>query len=299
MRFDKSMKKLSQLSFFTFFTFLTFFTQLSIAKPLPPPKSFKAGVIVLAHGGNRTWNEHVRQAVRDAKLTFPVEVVFGMAMHDVEPYQKAVDRLEAKNVERLVVVPLLISSHSEVYQQYRYVMAQRQEPGLPEWKIPQTKPSVPVVFTEALDHDPLVADILLERMGPVSKQPSREVVVLVGHGPNDEMENTAWLNSMTILAGFIKTQGHFEDVRVLTLREDAEPAIKAKATLDLRHVVADWNDRFDVIVSPLLMSEGGIEKGIPERLKGLSYRFKPKGLLPHPKISDWIRAKVDQLVSSF
>ncbi len=285
------------LPFFAFLASLAFSADL-LAKPLPPPKSIKTGVIVLAHGGNATWNENVRKTVKEARLIYPVEVVFGMGMHDIETYQRAVNKLQNQNIENVIVVPLLISSHSEVFQQYQYLFRQRSTPAIPEWRVPQLTLSVPVVFTGALDHDPLVADILLERLRGLSKKPGHEAVVLVGHGPNDDIDNAAWINSMNVLGDILKTQGHFQDVRVVTLREDAAPPIKAKATLDFRYTVADFNHQYDVLVLPLLMSEGGIERGIPERLKGLTYKFKPKGLLPHPKISEWIRDRVTQLASS-
>jgi len=269
------------------------------AKPLPVPEPIKAGVIVWAHGGDRTWNANVREAVQRAKLEYPVEVVFGMAMHDVSPYQEAVDRLEKKGVDKIIVVPLLISSHSEVYRQYQYVYGLLDHPAFPEWHIPQAKVKTPMVFTKALDQDPVVVDILLDRLKAISREAAREVVVMVGHGPHDENDDAAWRSHMQAIAQLVRQQGHFHEVKVVTLREDAEPAIKAKATVELRYTVADWNRDYDVLVVPLLMSEGGIERGIPERLKGLVFRFKPQGLLPHPKISEWIRAVVRQTVSSF
>ena len=83
------------------------------------------------------------------------------------------------------------------------------------------------------------------------------------------------------------------------MREDADPKVKARATQDLRMMVQALGARGPVLVIPLLMAEGGIERGIPRRLKGLAYRWQPKGLLPHPKISEWIRARVRQVAASF
>ncbi|MDQ7082141.1 MAG: hypothetical protein Q9N34_03485, partial [Aquificota bacterium] len=39
----------------------------------------KVGFLVLAHGGNRTWNSMVLQALEPLRREHPVEVAFGMA----------------------------------------------------------------------------------------------------------------------------------------------------------------------------------------------------------------------------
>ena len=41
----------------------------------------------------------------------------------------------------------------------------------------------------ALDHDPVVAEILLSRARAISRDPRSEVVVVVAHGPTSDEEN--------------------------------------------------------------------------------------------------------------
>jgi len=50
-----------------------------------------------------------------------------------------------------------------------------------------------------------------------------------------------------------------------------------------------------VIIVPVLMASGGIEQGIVKRLEGLKYKMA-RPLLPHPKVSEWIRNQVQQAV---
>jgi hypothetical protein len=42
------------------------------------------------------------------------------------------------------------------------------------------------------------------------------------------------------------------------------------------------------LIVPLLLSYGGIEDGMKERLKGLSYTMALQGLLPHGRIAHWV-----------
>lgn len=39
----------------------------------------KVGIIVMAHGGNATWNNDVEASVAPLHATYPVEIAYGMA----------------------------------------------------------------------------------------------------------------------------------------------------------------------------------------------------------------------------
>ena len=43
-----------------------------------------------------------------------------------------------------------------------------------------------------------------------------------------------------------------------------------------------------VIVVPLLVSFGGIEKGLRERLEGLTYTMASSGLMPDDRLATWV-----------
>ena len=257
----------------------------------------KVGVLVVAHGGTNRWNAAVREAVKQTKLKMPIEVALGMGMHPHEAtgFQVAVDRLERKGVERIVVVPLLVSSHSDVYRQFEYLFGVRTEAA---W--PQVKPlrlEVPVVMGGALDADPLVGEILLARAKALSRQPEKETVILLAHGPNDDADNERWLADMRQLAGAIKTSGGFHEVLSLTLRDDAPRAVQEQATQRLRQAVQRVGEQGRAVVVPLLIAPGGIERKIPERLAGLSYQFSGQTLLPHPKVAGWVARQARQLIA--
>src|SRR5437879_7460335 len=77
------------------------------------------GILLLGHGGSSEWNRavyDVQKIVADKKI--PIEVALGMA--DPVSIQRAIDRLQQKHVEKIVAVPLFISSHSEVIDQTKY-----------------------------------------------------------------------------------------------------------------------------------------------------------------------------------
>jgi sirohydrochlorin ferrochelatase len=225
-----------------------------------------------------------------------MQVAFGMGMHtgEVRRFQEAVDKLERKGVARLVVVPLLVSSYSEVYRQYEYLLGLRQDAAWPEAGGP-LRLEVPVVMGRALDDHELVAEVLLERASALSRDPAKETVVLLAHGPTAEEDNAQWLARLQRLAERIKTQGEFARVIPMTFRDDAPKPVRDQAVRELRAVIAQAGGVGPVLIVPVLIAEGGVENKIPKMLSGLTFEFSGKTLLPHPNVERWIAEQAQSL----
>jgi sirohydrochlorin cobaltochelatase len=251
-----------------------------------------------------------------------VEIFFGMAAGagESEAMAGALAALKKQGVDRVIAVPLLVSSHSEVYRQYQYVLGLRKDPGFSDEEVsamsamhhgpgghgahhhaalgpavPVSGPfDAPVSLTRALDDSPEVLDALKDRVRSVSRKPAAEAVVLVAHGPNGEEDNRLWLAGLDRLSGGLQASGGFAVVRIATLRDDAPPAVKDAATAALRKDVEDLSrEGMDVLVLPVLISSGGIERGIASRLAGLPCRIaQPMG--DHPALSSWLHRKVQE-----
>jgi sirohydrochlorin ferrochelatase len=301
-----------------FLTIAVMFVALVTARESPvsaqsQPKPARRGVLLLAHGGTaQEWNEEVRHVADHVDLIVPTEVAFGMATRST--MQAAINRLTARGVTEIVAVPLFVSSHSSVIDSTAYLLGQRaQEPedlkmfasmdhggsmghgamaADPLMATEARKPissSVPVRMASALDHHPIVAEILQDRAASISKDPSHEVVILVAHGPVPNDENKLWLNDMATLAETIHKQTHYAAIECLTLRDDADDPVRNAATQQLRQKVEEITKGGNTaLIVPLLLSYGGIEDGLRKRLDGLAYRMPSQGLLPDPRIVNWI-----------
>ncbi len=267
-------------------------------RPAASPVTSDVGVLVLAHGGSSRWNHTVEQAVQTAHLPYPTATAFGMAMEpdEVQRIQRAVDRLQQQGVHRLIVVPLLVSSFSEVMRQFQYVLGLAPR-GPWQEHIQPVRLQVPVVMTLPLDDDPVVSEILLERALALSQAPTQENVVLVAHGPVSDEDNTQWLAVMNRLAQRVQHAGHFRAVVAATLRDDAPDSVQAQAARELRELVQAQSQQGRTLVIPLLLAQGGIEQKIPKYLNHVAYVYTGEPLLPHPKLSQWIEAQVAQAVS--
>jgi hypothetical protein len=115
------------------------------------------------------------------------------------------------------------------------------------------------------------------------------VVVVVAHGPTSDEENRQWLNDMAIVAGRLGEAMPFARVEYLTVRDDAPKPVRDAAARQLREVVSRAsNEGHRVLIVPLLLAYGGIEKGIRERLDGLTYEMTAEGLLPDDRLATWV-----------
>ncbi len=253
------------------------------------------GVLVLAHGGSPRWNRTVRDAVAQARVSAPTEVAFGMGMHghEVQDFQSAVNRLEARGVKQIVVLPLLLSSSSDVFRQFEYLFGARAEAPWPDAGQPLAR-DVPVTIARPLDGDPVVAEIVLARAKRLSRDPARETVVLVAHGPVEDADNQRWVDAMGGAASALERAGGFAKVERLTLRDDAPAPVRDEATRQLRQAVEQAGRTTRVLVIPVLLAPGGIEQKIPQRLAGLAYEFTGDTLLPHPALARWLAARVQE-----
>src|SRR5262245_49367497 len=83
------------------------------------------GILLLAHGGAERWNASVSELAKSIDGDVPVEVAFGMAQRSA--MQSAIDRLQERGVERIVAVPLFVSSHSTVITSTEYLLGLRDD----------------------------------------------------------------------------------------------------------------------------------------------------------------------------
>ncbi|HEU4584235.1 MAG TPA: CbiX/SirB N-terminal domain-containing protein, partial [Gemmatimonadaceae bacterium] len=87
-----------------------------------PVSTAKIGTILIAHGASAEWNSQVESIARTAKTGGPLEVAYLMGeAAKSHRFQDVVKSLADSGVSEIVVVPLLVSSHSGHYEQIRYL----------------------------------------------------------------------------------------------------------------------------------------------------------------------------------
>ena len=272
------------------------------------------GILLLAHGGSAEWNSRVTELAEKVNTTRPTEVAFGMATRAT--IQSAVDKLVARGVTEIVAVPLFVSSWSTVITSTEYLLGLRanapaalasyakmshapagtsggaaghEDHAAASDGTTPVKSSVPVRMTPALNDHPIVADILASRARAISRDPAKEALIIVAHGPNEDDDNRRWLADLAALAERIKQTETFASLEYLTLRDDAPKLVRDAATAQLRALAQrELAAGRRVLIVPLLISFGGIERGLRERLEGLPYTMADAALMPDDRLATWV-----------
>ncbi len=270
------------------------------------------GILLLAHGGDASWNREVERLRARVNAKIPTETALGMA--DLKSLQAAVDRLEKRKVKRIVAVPLFVQSRSEVLDQTRYALGLREKPSevlreayerlaaahahhgggahghSMEFSTARVKAREPIVMARALDDHELVGRVLSERARALAGKAAKAHLVLVAHGPVDDAAVRAWETTLGSLCSMASAGGKFADCAVALLRDDAAPEIRAAAVADLREKVSreSLGKAGPVVVVPVLIARGGIERKIPKDLAGLDYAWDGRTLMPHAGFDAWV-----------
>ncbi len=149
-------------------------------------------------------------------------------------------------------------------------------------------------MTAALNDHQTVVDILASRARAISRDPLKEALIIVAHGPNEEEDNRRWLADMGSVATPIKKTETFASLEYLTLRDDAPKPVRDAATMQLRGIVErEMTVGRRVLIVPLLIAFGGIERGLRERLEGLPYTMAEAALMPDDRLAAWVVAMAE------
>jgi sirohydrochlorin cobaltochelatase len=262
----------------------------------------QVGTIVVAHGGDAEWNNRVLSVASGAKTGGPVEVSFLMGPGaKTNRFQDIVRRMEANGVARIVVVPLLISSHSGHYEQIRYLagevekLDEKMMHHLHMGGLERVSSKIPVTVAKAVDDSPDVARVLIERARALAPDPAKHALFVIGHGPNSSDDLASWMKNLRAMTDTIRALTKFKDVRVGLVQDDAPAHVRAEAVNRARELIALQNRLTNekVVVVPVLVSKGklSVEK-IPQDLAGLPIIYDGEPLLPHPALARWIEARV-------
>jgi sirohydrochlorin ferrochelatase len=250
----------------------------------------KYGVLVISHGSrNAEWVDLVDQAVAAVKLdqSIPIyssflEIVEGRLIQD------GIDSLQQQGVSDIIVVPLFVSSGSTHIDEISYALGVIPAPNLATDLVP-LRIEARIHFCTPIDDDADIAHIVYSKIQPLSLEPSREIVLLIGHGSVEKGFHLRWRKGLERLAANLKAIGGFGEVDVAMLLPDQ---VKRKMNWWRKH-----KPEHTVIVAPLFLSEGYFtNQVIPLRLRDYSYKYNGKAMLPHPLISRWMEKQIRQMM---
>lgn len=256
----------------------------------PAEADIRPGVLLVAHGANREWNRQIKDVAEALRDHYPTEILFLMG-EEKEPSAAVYHRLERQGISSIVIVPLFVSSHSDHFEQVRFVAGLRDTcPHAEHVKLDPIRTERPIVLVGAMDDSLQMAEILLDRARAMSRTPAAEVVLLVAHGPNSDEDAALWTRNLEAVARRVEKEGGFREVATRLIRDDAPTEVRSAAVEQVRQFVQERSVKSSVIVVPVLMAQGEISKRkVPEILRDLECRYTGETLLPHLAVARWAK----------
>lgn len=236
---------------------------------------------------------------RIKKTPLAVEVGFGMT--SVDSFQHAVDRLVNSGMTKLRIIPLYISTYSDVIREQKEIFGlQPFVDGHEHGRVVLPKTVTKVIYENALDDAQELSNALLYRARELSRTPQFEELVLVGHGPQRYEDDLMWVRNFNthnqrIQNELMKSGRHFAVVHAITVQDDAPTDVREQKTRALRQIVSQASQRgHRALILPVLIAPGSIEKGIVDRLRGLTFGYVGHMLTPDPEITSWVNNQINK-----
>ena len=269
----------------------------------------KVGTVIVAHGGDEQWNAQVREVAAAANAGGPVLVSFLMGpAARTHRFQDAVDSLARLGVDEVVVVPMLVSSHSGHYDQLRYLagisdsLGESMRHHLHMAGIERSRAPVRLHLAAALDSAPQLGRILAQRARETleSRDLGGRALFIIGHGPNGAEDYARWMAALRPVRDSVLALTGARNVMVELVRDDAPPLVRQEAVARIRELIALQHELtgHDVVVVPILIADGYVSRvKLPKDLAGLPVAYRPAGLLPHDAMTEWVEWRVRQTIA--
>ena len=281
-------------------------TTISLLASLAAASQDTVGLLVVAHGADSAWNARVHATMTSVKWTGPVGTAFLMGSEAASrSWDAGIADLIRRGASRIVVVPLMVSSHGSHVREIEFYAGKRA--ALPAeleshaGHASMARPTVPVTVTRAIDNAAELGEIIADRWATLPPRDRSRPLVLIGHGPNDDADVGAWLDGIREATRRVERQLEGRTLHVGLLRDDAPAQVRAAAVQSLRDTITALAAGDSVTVMTVLVSSGTIDRvRIPSDLAGMPMRYVGVSLAPHPALARWIeRVAAQASVAAF
>lgn len=265
--------------------------QLGAPPPVGQPSGRPFGLLLLGRGDGPAWDQTLAQVRKLAAGRYPV--VFAAGEADAQAVQQAVDALEALKVEKIVAVPLFVSSYSDIMDENRYLFGIRERPSpsvvgaAPGMSVPRLKSRVPLVLTRALDDQPAVVAVVADRARALTRAPEKSTLVLVGAAPADRQAAADWVSAVSSLAQKARLSAGFARGQAMALREEQSPDERQRSEGEVRDAIRALRKDGPVAVVPLELSDDYVSSRLKRMLESMFVRYDGKTLLPDERLARW------------
>jgi sirohydrochlorin ferrochelatase len=137
----------------------------------------RVGFLVISPDRGYYGNQGVRELFEDYQRDFPISNLVFIPYKNPEPLiQKELQDLKEKRVHRIVALPLFLSHHDLYFKKAKEILTNHQS----------LFTSYQISFVDPMSESYLIAEILVDRVQALSKDPDNEALFLIGIGASDE-----------------------------------------------------------------------------------------------------------------
>lgn len=260
-------------------------------------------VLLVGPDAGSDWSLFVSQVKKRLGKAVRVDAFSG----SLEPkdIQKAVDRLQASRVRKIVVVPLFLYAESKELEQLKYLLGIGKLPsrefmeswGMSQRVVPRVKAKAALVLGTPLGTDAVVSTALEARSREGARRGKPETVLLLGTGAEGDAENAARLATVEAHAKRLEKAAGLGGARVWLLRPSTreKPRQAAESEKGLKDLVQGLTRSGRVAVVPYLLTQDGSNRAWKRVLENPFLRWVDKGLLPDESIARWAAEKAQAL----
>jgi hypothetical protein len=256
------------------------------------------GLLVLSHGVGANSDRVLHDAYLKIADKRPTAIGFGMAMMGSAHLQSAVDDLVAHGAKTIVLLDEgTTTKYNTLTRHWQYIFGMYPEASYMD--VPKvTAPGVRFVWAGHFDDSTLITEILYDHAKEVSKDPAKELLIIVGHGPEDAEDNDPDLKVLQPHVERLKARHEFADVRMINIQDDAIKPVRESNVRKLRGWIQQADKQgLGVLVVAISAASYGVQMHIKQDLRGLKYSFAEKGLAESPKFIQWAEGEVEQAVA--
>ncbi|MDE2490839.1 MAG: hypothetical protein KGM24_08320 [Elusimicrobia bacterium] len=289
------------------------------------------GVLILAYDVDAKW----RRQLADARRQLPGHAVESVdSAGDAVSVQRAIDRLVARGVSKVVAIPLETDAASTRLEMTLYMFGQRGKPvldvpaaeksdfgaplkapgtpGMPTLKlggggtglplasgpagsVKRLKCPVPLVLAPSLDGSTLLVDILADRAKALARDPAKESLVLAGVAPRSDEAMSEWLADAQKTADAVGRKAGFARAVAVAVRSGVGSDQQDSDRRTLRATFRGLTRQGPVDVVPLSPEADRVGQMLRQALGGFSaYRWDGKGVQGDARLLPWIRTAAEK-----
>ena len=194
---------------FVFCLLLLFATNVwgtQINKPTFKTEFSRTGFLVIAPDRGFVGNNETNSIFKNFNKDYLAEIVYvgrkydGLSSNYSEYIQEALTRFDNNSVSNIVILPLFLSKYNHILKEIRKNISAYQFSGK-------------IYLNETISESYLSAQILLDHINKLSKNPSKERIVILGRGAVDKKSEILMKGELEKLSDYVKERHSFKSIQ--------------------------------------------------------------------------------------